>query len=123
LRQGPLTYGHTTDLRTLSISYDSSCIWHALNHVFLSEFWWKHRRKNPGLALCQIRTATAKLVSPWARGDHCSQRCAEQIGARLALTQQRNAKAARSHQRRSIARLHAMGIKLKTIAECHWKSL
>jgi len=62
-------------------------------------------------------------VTLWARGERCSRRCAEPISAQLALTQQRNAKAARSHRRRTIRRLHAIGIKLKTTIKCHWKYL
>jgi hypothetical protein len=93
-----------------------------LSHVFLSEFCWKHRGgKNTHLTVCQVRTATARLVALWARGGRCSRKYAEQISAHLTLTQQRNAKAARSHRRRTIARLHTIGIKLKTITKCHWK--
>jgi hypothetical protein len=61
------------------------------------------------------------LVPVWARGGYCSRKYAEQIVTPLTRTQQRNAKAARCHRRRTIARLHAIGIKLKDTIKCHWK--
>ena len=75
-----------------------------------------HARSKP-------RTEAAKLVSRWARAGRCSHKCAEQIRTQLTLTQQRNATAARSHRRRTITRLHRIGIKLKAITKCHWKRL
>lgn len=67
--------------------------------------------------------ALALEVPVWARGERCSRRCAERISAQLTLTQRRNAKAACSHRRRTIRRLHAIGIKPKSTIKCHWKYL
>ncbi len=41
----------------------------------------------------------------------------------LALTQRRSSKAARYHGRRTIKRLHTIGIKLKNMTKCHWSCL
>jgi hypothetical protein len=79
--------------------------------------------KNPALTVCQVRTATSSLAPLWAQGGRCSRKRAELIAAQLALTQHRNAKAARSHRKRTIRRLHAIGVKLKTINKCHWTRL
>jgi hypothetical protein len=76
---------------------------------------------NPRLTVCQIGTATSKLAPLWARGGRCSRKYAEHLSAQLALTQQRNTKAARSHRRRTIARLQTIGIKLKDTIKCHWR--
>lgn len=77
--------------------------------------------KNPDLTVCQVRAATAMLVPLWARGGHCSRKYAEQIVMQLERTQQRSVKAARCHRRRTIARLHAIGITLENTIKCHWR--
>ena len=79
--------------------------------------------KNPALTLCQIRTATAMLAPIWARDGRCSRKYAQRIAVQLTLTQQRNEKARCCHRRRTICRLHAIGIKLKNTIKCHWKLL
>ncbi|TVS20197.1 MAG: hypothetical protein EA424_05200 [Planctomycetaceae bacterium] len=61
------------------------------------------------------------LVAVWFAGGRCSRRRAEAISAQLAVTQQRNAKAARSHRKQTIRRLHELGITLNTLIRCQWK--
>jgi hypothetical protein len=61
-----------------------------------------YTRKNRELTLCQVRTATCHLVPIWYRGGRCSQKQAESIAAQLARTQQRKAKARRSHGKETV---------------------
>jgi hypothetical protein len=77
--------------------------------------------KNPQLTVAQVRTATARLVPIWFRGGRCSRPLAEAISQVLCRTQHRNAKAARSHRKRTLRRLHALGLFLKDLPICQWR--
>jgi len=119
--KGELGVDHFEVRKFLSIQ--RHLILSCLSHVFLSEFCLKYRGKNPGLTVCQVHTATAMLTVLWVRGGRCSRKYAESISAQLALTQRRISKTEHSHRRRTIRRLHAIGIKLKNITKCHWNRL
>ena len=77
--------------------------------------------KNPDLTVCQVRTATSRLAVIWVRGGRCSRRFAELISRQLALTQQRNARAEASHRKRTLRRLHQIGVYLEDLPTCQWK--
>lgn len=92
-----------------------------VSHLFLAELrLTEGGGKNPPLTINQLATATSKLALLWARGGRCSHRLAQQITAQLTKTQHRNDRSARSHRKRTIRRLHAIGIKLKDLRPCHW---
>jgi len=93
-----------------------SCV----SYLFLAEFHEAHRGENPALTLCQIRTATRLLVPLWIRGGRCSRKFAESISRQLVRTQHRNAKAQRSHRKRTLRRLHNIGMYLKDLRTCQW---
>ena len=67
-----------------------------------------------------MRTATATLAPLWAHGGRCSRDLAAALAQRLNRTQQRNARAQRSHRQRTLRRLHQLGICLKDLAPCKW---
>jgi len=75
------------------------------------------------LTVCQVRTATAALVPVWTRGGRCLRKRARTISRRLLVTQQRNARAAHSHRRRTLRRLHEIGVFLKDAIICQPKRL
>ena len=54
------------------VSIQRYLILSCLSHIFLTEFCRKHRGENPGLTLCQVRTATATLAPLWTQGGRCS---------------------------------------------------
>ena len=87
--------------------------------LFLAEFV-QQRKNEPELTVCQVRTATRRPVPLWLRGGRCSRRTAESLAAQLTLTQQRNATAARSHRKRTLRRLRAIGIRLRALRICQW---
>ncbi len=102
------------------ISIQRRLILTCVSHLFLAEFWLAHREKKTELTLCQVRTATRVLVPVWYRGGRCSRKQAEVIAAQLALTQARNAAARRSPRKRTLPRLHRIGIYLADIRHCKW---
>jgi len=73
--------------------------------------------------MAQVRRATARLAPIWHRGGRCSRKHAEAIRLPLLTTQQRNARAARSHRKRILRLLHARGVFLRNLRICHWPSL
>ena len=75
-------------------------------------------KKTP--TLNQIATALNTLVTVWFVGGRCSRQRAQTISAQLTGTQQRNAKAAKSHRKRTIRQLHEIGITLKSLRRCQW---
>jgi hypothetical protein len=98
-----------------------------LSHVFLSEFCLRHlgEKSGPdGVPGPHGHGVAGTVVDAgWTRGGHCSRKYAEQIAAQLTRTQQRRVKAARCHRRRTLARLHALGITLENTIKCHWRRL
>jgi len=48
---------------------------------------------------------------------------AEAIGRPLLITQQDNARSARSHRKRTLRLLHARGVFLKNLRICKWPNL
>ena len=70
------------------------------------------------LTINQLSIAASNLAPLWQRGGRCSRARAQAISAQLTLTQQRNAKADRSHRKRKLHKLHELGIKLKDLCRC-----
>ncbi|MGC8625141.1 MAG: hypothetical protein ACP5I8_07540 [Phycisphaerae bacterium] len=70
-----------------------------------------------------MRTATASLVGVWTRGGRCTQALAQMISQTLIRTQRRNVAAERSHRKRTLRRLHTLGLKLKDMIVCDWSHL
>ena len=94
-----------------------------VSHLFLAEFCLAHRKKNPDLTVCQVRSATRFLAPIWHDGGRCSRQQAEAIAAQLRITQERKAAARFSHYKRRIRTLHAKGITLKDLRRCFWPRL
>jgi len=57
----------------------------------------------------------------WVRDGRCSRKCAQWISRQIVRTQQRNAKSDRSHRKRTLRRLHEIGLYLKDLRMCQWK--
>ncbi|HEB80129.1 MAG TPA: transposase [Rhodospirillales bacterium] len=90
-----------------------------VSHLFLAEY--RQCKKNDAeLTVRQVWTATRKLAHLWYRGGRCSRNRAESIAAQLAITQKRNAKARRSHRKRTIQRLQSRGFRLSDLVRCQW---
>ncbi|MDA8377098.1 MAG: hypothetical protein M0Z50_08575, partial [Planctomycetia bacterium] len=68
-------------------------------------------------------TAIASLVGVWTRGGRCTPALARLISQTLIRTQRRNTTAERSHRKRTIQRLHMLGLKLKDMIVCDWSHL
>ena len=116
--KGELGMDHFEVRRYISIKRHLivSCV----SHLFLAEFWLANRGKKTELTICQVRTATAQLVPIWHRHGRCTRAIALSISRQLVRTQHRNAKARRSHRKRTLRRLHKIGVKLKDVRTCRW---
>lgn len=90
-----------------------------VSHLLLAEFV-QQRKNDADLTVCPVRTATRRLVPLWLRGGRCSRPTAECLAAQLTFTPQHNAAAARSHRKRTLRRLRAIGIRLRALRICHW---
>ena len=60
------------------------------------------------------------LVPLWYRGGRCSRKRAEAIAGQLLDTQQDNASSYHSHRKKTLQKLHHIGIKLRTCQICRW---
>src|SRR5262245_7538217 len=81
----------------------------AVSHLLLErirEQWGK----NPELTVCQIRTAAAALVqSLWLRRA-AGQELLERTAKKIVYQQQRNVRARTSHTKKTVRKLHRLGI-------------
>ena len=76
--------------------------------------------KNPELTVCQIRTAAAALVQSWSLGKNAGQVLLERTAENITYQQQQNAKARKSHTKRTRRKLRELGIRLATLTPCSW---
>ena len=76
---------------------------------------------SPDYLICMV--SPDYCISFWITGRRCSLKYARTIGDALAVTQHRNGKARRCHRRRTIRKLHAVGIFLKDTIPCYWSRL
>ena len=60
------------------------------------------------------------LVPLWHRGGRCSRKRAEAIAAQLLDTQQDNGASYRSHRKKTLQKLHSIGVQLRTCRTRRW---
>lgn len=60
------------------------------------------------------------LVPLWHCGGRCSRKRAEAIAGQLLVTQQRNTASYRAHRKKTLQKLHNIGVKLRTCRICRW---
>jgi hypothetical protein len=60
------------------------------------------------------------LVPLWHRGGRCSRKRAEAIAAQLLDTQQDNQTSYRFHRKKTLQKLHNLGVTLRACRICRW---
>jgi len=68
----------------------------------------------------QVHDAVAGLIESWWLNGRVSARLLERLAEKIQDTQRQNAKARRSHEKRTRRRLRQLGIKLTQIERCWW---
>jgi ribosomal 50S subunit-associated protein YjgA (DUF615 family) len=74
------------------------------------------------LTVCQVHTAVGALVQSWWLNGRASPKLIEHIAECIHDTQQDNAKARKSHIKRTRRKLRQIGIKLTQLKRCCWDS-
>ena len=71
--------------------------------------------------MCQVRTAAAALVRSWSLGRTAANVLFEAAAKQIAYYQQRIAAARRCHTKKTLRKLHALGIQLTDLPRCKWQ--
>jgi hypothetical protein len=91
----------------------------ALTHLFLSRVR-QQWGGNPELTVCQIRTAAAAWVQSWWLTSRARTKFLDRTARKIRDTQRRNARSRKSHRKRTLRRLHALGITVSELPRCGW---
>ena len=68
----------------------------------------------------QVHDAVAGLIESFWLNGRVSARLLEKLAEKIQATQKQNAKARRSHEKRTRRKLRRLGIKLTRIERCRW---
>ena len=72
--------------------------------------------------MCQVHKAIAVQISSLWLNGLVSKRLLEQVAEEITRTQQANAKARKSHQKRTRRLLREQGVRLGRVRRCIWPS-
>ncbi|MFN0138234.1 MAG: hypothetical protein ACKVS9_19190 [Phycisphaerae bacterium] len=91
-----------------------------VSHLFLAEFVQTRRGKKSRSDRVSGAHGDARPGGPVARGRSLFPKSGGIVGGQLTTTQQRNAAAAKSHRKRTLRRLRALGVRLRDLRVCRW---